>query len=301
MSRQGTIKRYTLIIEKINRGLYPTLKSIEDYLFDHGFEISKRTLQRNIEQVRDEFGIEITYCQEKKGYFIDKEKSIQFDAFLRFLEIASTAEILTESIQNSKKTLEYISFDDGGTLEGINNLKHLLKAIKEQKAITFTHYNFSNDSFSEKKIYPYLLKEYMNRWYIIGLLQPENEEFRTFGVDRISDLTTTTETFKRNEELNPTYLFEDTVGLVYSNRKIEEVVLKFTPFQAKYIKTLPIHKSQEILSDTDEECTVRLRVNLNHELKQRILMYCGEVEVVKPTQLRNEIIELLTSSLKKYQ
>ena len=57
MSRQGTIKRYTLIIDKKSRNLYPTLREIQLYLTEHGFNISDRTLQRNFEQIRDEFGV----------------------------------------------------------------------------------------------------------------------------------------------------------------------------------------------------------------------------------------------------
>ncbi|WP_299002229.1 WYL domain-containing protein [uncultured Tenacibaculum sp.] len=300
MSRQGTIKRYTLIIEKINRGLYPTLKEIETYLFDHGFEISKRTLQRNIEQIRDEFGIEIIYDQEKKGYFIDKESSIQFNSFLRFLEIANTAELITESIKDSKKTLEYISFDNDGTLKGISNLKILLQAIKEQKVVTFTHYNFDQGNYKERKLYPYLLKEYLNRWYVIGLQEKDNTNFRTFGIDRISNLTLTTEVFVRNQELHPQSLFSSIIGVIYPEENIQEVVLKFTPFQGKYIKTLPLHHSQEILIDNDKELTIRLWIKINYELKQRLLMLIDQVEVLKPIALRDEMKQVLTKTLNNY-
>lgn len=300
MSRQGTIKRYTLIIEKINRGLYPTLKEIEIYLYEHGFKISTRTLQRNIEQIRDEFSIEITYSQERKGYFIDKENSIQFNSFLRFLEIANTAELITESIKDSKKTLEYISFDNDGSLKGISNLKTLLQAIKEQKAITFTHYNFDQESYKERKLYPYLLKEYLNRWYVIGLQNKESINFRTFGIDRISNLKLTTETFTRNQELHPLSLFSSIIGVIYPEENIQEVILKLTPFQGKYVKTLPLHYSQEILIDNENEFTVRLWIKVNYELKQRLLMLNHQVEVLKPESLRNDMKLILNKTLNNY-
>ena len=57
MSRQGTIRRYTLIIEKINRNQYPSFTEIQDYLDDFGFSISKRTLERDIAAIRNEFGL----------------------------------------------------------------------------------------------------------------------------------------------------------------------------------------------------------------------------------------------------
>ena len=121
MSRQGTIRRYTLIIEKINRNQFPSFKEIQDYLFDLGFEVSKR---------------------------------IQIDSFLRFLEIVNTAELLTESLSESKNTLEYISFDKGGGLMGIELLKPLLKAIKEHRKVNILHFNFQTEKKKKYTINP---------------------------------------------------------------------------------------------------------------------------------------------------
>jgi predicted DNA-binding transcriptional regulator YafY len=108
MSRQGTIKRYLLIVEKITLTKSPSFKVLRDHLLDHGFEISERTLQRNIEQIRYEFGIEIKYDRTQNGYYVDKEESINYDAFMKFLEIVSTADLLTESLKDGKEAMSYI-------------------------------------------------------------------------------------------------------------------------------------------------------------------------------------------------
>ena len=57
MSKHGTIRRYTLIIEKLRSNQYPSFEEIKRHLFSIGFEISDRTIQRDIEQIRYEFGI----------------------------------------------------------------------------------------------------------------------------------------------------------------------------------------------------------------------------------------------------
>ncbi len=108
MSKHGTIRRYGLIIEMTSRNLYPTFRRIQELLFDQGFEISDRTIQRDIEQIRNEFGIEIAYDHQRGGYYIDRDKSLDIEKFLRFLEIVNTAELLTESLKESKHALEYI-------------------------------------------------------------------------------------------------------------------------------------------------------------------------------------------------
>lgn len=142
MSKHGTIRRYTLEIERIKRGDFPSFKAIKDYLFQHGFEIGDRTVQRDLEQIRFEFSIDIEYDRDRNGYYINWEKGLKIDSFIRFLEIVNTSELLTESLLESKEALQYISFDTGGGLKGIENLKPLMKAIKEKREISFVHYNF---------------------------------------------------------------------------------------------------------------------------------------------------------------
>jgi predicted DNA-binding transcriptional regulator YafY len=299
MSKHGTIRRYTLEIEKIRRGQLPTFEEIKEYLHNHGFEVGDRTIQRDIEQIRFEFGIEIKYNRDKNGYYIDYENSINIESFFRFLEIVNTAELLTESLHESKNSLKHISFDTGGGLKGIENLKPLLKAIKDNRKITFSHLNFHTNKIRKHTLKPYLLREYQNRWYVIGLIGGLNE-FRTFGIDRIENLEVKTEIFKIDNKHNPIDMFEKTIGLVYSLNTVQKIILSFTPTQGKYIKTLPLHTSQKNLVDNDTEFRISINVIPNYELTQLILKHGDTVKVVEPEWLVDEIKEKLKRTLEKY-
>lgn len=300
MSRQGTIHRYTLIIEKINRNQFPSFQEIQEYLYDCGFEVSKRTIERDIEAIRNEFGLEITFNRSKAGYFIDQENSINIESFLRFLEIVNTAELLTESLQESKETLNYISFDKGGGLKGIELLRPLLQATKEHRKISFKHFNFHTEKSRKYAMSPYLLKEYQNRWYVVGVVSGINE-MRTFGVDRIEELEIKDELFKADPKLNPQERFNDAIGVVYSTSEKQRVILSFVPSQGHYVKSLPLHSSQKVLIDNDEEYRIEMKVVPNYELIQLILMNNDKVKVMKPEWLAQEIKELLEETLKKYE
>ncbi|MEA3318303.1 MAG: WYL domain-containing protein [Bacteroidota bacterium] len=296
MSKHGTIRRYTLEIEKIRREQFPSFQEIKNYLFNHGFEVSDRTIQRDIEQIRFEFGIEIEYKKYKNGYDIDYKNSINIESFFRFLEIVNTAKLLTESLYESKDALKHISFDTGGGFKGIENLKPLLKAIKDSRKISFNHFNFHTKKTRKYSLKPYLLKEYQNRWYIVGLIG-KLKEFRTFGIDRIENLEVKTETFKVDNKLNPTEMFEKTIGLVYSLNTAQNVILSFTPTQGKYIKTLPLHTSQKILIDNEIEFRISIFVIPNFELTQLILKHGDTVKVIEPEWLADEIKENLKRTL----
>ena len=244
MSKHGEIRRYSLIIEKIIRGHYPGFREIE-IICTNTDSVGDRTLQRDIEQIRYDFCIEIKYDRIKKGYCIDYENSLNLESFFHFLEIVNTAELLTESLMESKDTLKYISFDTGGGLKGIENLKPLLRAIKENLKIFFRHYNFQTDKTTEYTLKPYLLREYQNRWYVVGIVAG-TKDLRIFGIDRILDLEVRTETFCPDTGLDPACLFDQTIGLIFHRIQCRMSSV-FYPTQGKYVKTLPLHKSQQVL------------------------------------------------------
>ena len=301
MSKHGTIRRYSLIIEKTGSGLYPDFRTLKEYLQDHGFEISDRTLQRDIEQIRVEFGTEILYDRSRNGYFIDRERSIRTESFLRFLEIVTTAELLVESLKDSKEALDHLSFEAQGSLKGIENLRSLLFAVRHQRIIRFSHENFQTGEVHRFSIKPVLLKEYQNRWYVIGLVIDQGDQQLTFGIDRISDLEITNSTFPRSPGLDPERPFRNIIGLTYSDEEPVEIVLAFTPLQGKYVKALPMHPSQHILSDTDEALRLRLKLVPNYEFRQQILKMGDAVQVLEPPALVTEIREVLENALSRYR
>jgi predicted DNA-binding transcriptional regulator YafY len=286
-------------MEKLKYNQYPSFEEIRKHLFNVGFEISNRTIQRDIEQIRFEFGIEIMYDRIKNGYCIDYEKSINIESFFKFLEIVNTAELLTQSLSESKDALSYILFENQGNLKGLEHLKVLLQAIKEKRVITFTHYNFSTEQTKQFTIEPYLLREYQDRWYIVGIDKKLKSE-RIFGIDRIDNLKLSDEIFKPNTNIDFIKLFENIVGVRYSDARAEKVVLSFTHTQGKYAKSLPLHKSQKVLIDNENELRIELEVIPNYELMQKFLMHGDEVTVLEPKWLVDDIIAKFKNALSKY-
>lgn len=300
MSQQGTIKRYSLIIKKVTESKYPSFADINSYLHTKSFEISSRTLQRDLRQLDDEFGLKITYDRDKNGYFISEKDQIQLEPFIRFLEIVDTSELLRESFSESKKTLQYISFDSSIKLTGIEWLKPLLMAIREQYIVSFEHQTFFEGPGKEFVIQPYLLKEYLNRWYLVGCFKG-GKKLYNLGLDRISNLTVTSKKFKRDKKIVPQDNFKNIIGMVSSYNKLQKVTLSFTPEQGKYIKTLPLHSSQKIKVDNKNELRIELSIIPNYEFSQKILMHGSTVKVVKPKWLKNEIRDTLEETLNQYK
>ncbi len=300
MSTQATISIYSKIIDRTKDDHFPTKKELLDDLTDKGFKLGSRQFDRYLDALRSDFGIAIEYDKFKKGYFINAEGKKDLDAFINFLELIITSNILADTFKDWKNAKDYISFESIGNLKGIEHLNILLDAVKNKKLIRFSHAGFEADEVIEYSINPYLLKEYQNRWYIIGI--PEGKkELRTFGIDRMSNLKVLDVHFIPNPKINPRKNFEHVIGLYYSDLEPEDVILSFTPQQGNYIRTLPLHHSQVILQDDDEEFRIKLFVVPNFELKQKILMLGDSVEVIEPALFREEVIEAIGNALEKYR
>jgi predicted DNA-binding transcriptional regulator YafY len=299
MSYRSAIKRYLIIYEYVKTNKNCSGEEIIERIEEEGINSSQSTLKRDLKALSDEFGIVVRFNFTTKGYQYYEDESTDYETFVKIIELISTSVLIQETIKENKENLQYISFDTSSQLKGIQNLTTILKAIKDCYQIQFTHRSFYHSVASTKTIEPYGLKEYANRWYVIGKSLP-SQNIRTFGIDRMEEIEILKTKFKR-PKVNPMLEFENVIGLVYSIHPSQKVVLSFSKQQGNYIKTLPIHTSQKITIDTEEELRIELFLKPNLELIQRIMMYGDEVSVIEPQWLADEIKQKLNNALKKYK
>ncbi len=274
--------RIQFIIQFINDHKLPSKPEMIEFLKNKDFNISTRTLERDIERIRSDYGLEIVYNKAENGYYIDNDKSVKVESFFKFLEIVSIADIFSESLLNSNKILEYVSFDDSKGFKGIQYLKEILLAISQHKKLYFTHENFTANTIKEYVITPFLLKEYENRWYVIGVPEGYNE-IRTFGVDRLTKLCIgKTSKLNKKSYYRQIEKFDNIIGLDFNDKEPTYIRLQVNGLHIKYMKSLPLHHSQIIHSENENgQCFVDFLLAPNYELR---------------TTIKN----ILSDSLKKY-
>jgi len=295
-------RRIQHIIQYVNDFRYPSKKNILDFLNEKDFNLSSRTLERDIERIRADFGLEIVYNKELNGYAIDEEKSVKVDSFFKFLEIVTVADILSESLKDSNKILDYVSFDDSKNFKGIKNLKEILVAISQKRKLHFVHENFGRNTLKKYEITPLLLKEYENRWYVIGV--PEGiSEIRTFGIDRITHLSLgKLSKLKRSQFKYQLESFDDIIGLHFNQGKPTSIRLLVDGIHIKYMNSLPLHHSQKIHTENEKgQYFVDFFLIPNYEFMTQILKIGSEVEVIYPNELKEEVKNILQAALKKYR
>jgi predicted DNA-binding transcriptional regulator YafY len=299
MPNKNTTRRDSLIIQRILRNDYPSRETLLKYLREHGADIGIRTFQRDIENISSNFDIDITYDRQKQGWTINTETATEVDKLLYFVRLAAASNMVLHSLKDKHELLKYLSFTPNTVFRGIEHIDVLLSAIRVRQTVQFAHLSYDTGATKAYTAEPYLLKEFEGRWYLFAYVR-QLAAFRTFGLDRISDLAVSGKKFKREKALEQTAdKFDEVYGLVYMPEQqhppVEKVALRFSGIMIKHVQALPLHHSQTI-----EKGIVTLRLIINRELENKLLSYGEHVEVLAPGSLRKRIKQRLTETLQHY-
>jgi predicted DNA-binding transcriptional regulator YafY len=173
--------------------------------------------------------------------------------------------------------------------QGTENLYGLLHAIKNRFKVKFSYQKFWEGEIGERNTEPYALKEFKNRWYILAK-DSDDSKVKTFALDRMSDLEITSDKFALLPAYNAEDIYRYCFGIISPNDKDpQDIVLSFDPIQGKYIKTLPLHETQQVLIDNEDELQIKLHLHATHDLIMELLSFGANMKVLKPKSLANEI------------
>lgn len=186
---------------------------------------------------------------------------------------------------------------------GLQHLHGLIRAIVNKKVISFTYQKFWMDEKFNRVVEPYALKEFEHRWYLLAKdHDPKDGKsfMKTFGLDRISDLDIKSKSFRR-ENYNPQKEFENAFGIISTNGEApQEIILAFDTEQGNYVKALPLHPSQKIVSENDDEIIISLKIVPTYDFEREILSHGKRVKVLAPASLQKGIYNELKSIVKFY-
>lgn len=323
--------RYLIIHSQIKRNRYkygfPTLENLREELEDQGYGVSSSTIEKDLSFLKYERGAPIEYDRNQRCYRYSEDWEFDIPLspedvrlirmLVHKLEIFGEAEefrMLKESIDRltnqfdlmdqypNDKIDKYILFEYTKGFAGKHMLSEIYEAIFDKKEISFTHCRFESDQPTRRILQPYILKEHRNRWYVIG---KENGCPKIFGLDRISNLAVTDNEFNQDPGFYDEIfrVLYDSVGVFAFGIKSEDVVLHFSEDEAPYIKSLPLHRSQQIIDDSETTgMTVKLHVKVTPEfIKDCILRFGDSVRVVSPRHLADNVKNIHAKAFGLYE
>ena len=209
-----------------------------------GYEvgISQRTLQRDIIEIADMFDIEIKNFRGY-GYYIAEKVD---ETNIKYEDLLMNFDLLT-SLNHDVREAGYI-ISEHNRPKGSNGIPTIIKAIKECKVLSFSYTLVrKGGKIISKEVKPYFIKESLGLWYMLAF--DESDMLKSYGIDRISELHILDKKFKRDKNINTRELYKHSYG-IWDNPEapVEEVVLSYSPLDGSFIKTTPLHSSQEIIT-----------------------------------------------------
>lgn len=299
MKTKISFNRWTLIIQKLKKKP-SSFEAISDFLNnesevqEYNFRVSIRTFQRDLKDIESVFGIEIKYDRSLGVYQIMEDSNSEMKE--RMLEAFETF----NALQTSEKVSDFIHFENRKS-KGTGNLYRFVLAIKNKQLVSFIYQKFKEEKPETRTIEPYVLKEFANRWYIIGY-DSSKTSIRSFALDRILDVQVHKEKFMPSVEFNVDMYYKDSFGIIRpeKNQKPEEIILSCNAFQGKYFKALPFHHSQEIIKDDKSELVLKLFLIPTYDFIQELLSKGKTIKIIQPLSLINKIKDNYISALEQY-
>lgn len=251
-------------------------------------EIPERTFHRHKEAIKELFDIDIICDRTPERVYriehnyVDKSKNLR--SWL--LNTFSLGNILTEARQIQDRILvENIP-------SGNKFLTNIIESMRENHILNISYQNFLNDSPWKFDIEPYCLKLFRQHWYLLAR-SPYDNKLRIYGLDRILDLSISDKLFQLPKDFNADSIFENCFGIIVgSNDKPTMIKFKVINNQQKYIRSLPLHHSQQEICSESDYSIFSVFVKPTFDLIQEFLKYGYDLEVIEPIELRQQLSDI---------
>jgi len=323
---KSAFRRYKVIDSLLRNSMrrYPTMEEIIEACKEKlDFEPSVETIQKDIANMRmsnpDGFDAPIRFNRSKMGYeYTDPNYSLAGISLKpEELDIISESVELIQSIGGARISEQFLhaieklrssTTEYGNSKEkknpilqtmvppvsrGFEHFDLLYKACKEKIPVAMIYYSYKNRKFGHTIIHPFLIKEFDNRWYLIGFSE-EHGAVRTFGLDRIFEPLLIKKKYTKSElsEVNR-YLY-DMYGVypIHTSEK-EDVSIKISRYVANNFQAYPIHSSQQMKEGRFFTFSLHFSIVPTLELARFLLAFGKNIEIVQPSWFKEFTDELV--------
>jgi len=316
LQKKSTLLRLYKIFSKIQYENYPSLERlVREISYELG-EVSERTIKRDIQSLRFDFGLPIEYDRKRNGYYLTENCNFPFPPLTsgEVLALIISANLmqqfkdtpLEEDLQKLAKKLEELFVDEAlvnpESLEmalsvSLSPIKlkvdiketfeKIFTAIRDKKRILINYYTISSGERKQRKVDPYHIYNYQGVWYFFGYCH-FRREIRDFALDRIEKVEVLKENFTMPDNFNIKEYLNSAFRMFKGNA--EKIKIRFDSYEAKWIKERIWHETQKIIELENGDIILELTAN-PVEIKRWVMSHGAHAEVLEPESLRKEIKE----------
>lgn len=281
----------------------------EKYSRRFGQAYSRRTFNNHRLAVADLFGIDIDCDRSTNRYFIpysgdvlDNNESIGW--LVNTFTVNSLLSLGKERLSGRVSVEEIPS--------GQKYLTAIMQAMEDGKELEIVYGKYSSYSSETLHVQPFAVKEHEKRWYLVAFCHERagadrrNDDinaWRVYGLDRITSLQVTDVSFRMPKDFDVDGIFSQSYGIYFPKAGQKPVTIRFkvTDEEARYLRDLPIHRSQvEENAAKGDGRIFRIRVIPNRNLTMEFCRHAGRLEVIEPEEVRLSVKEELEKAYKQY-
>ena len=203
------------------------------------------------------------------------------DLRMRALNLMSVNNLLKDSEELSDRIL----FEP--VPSGEKFLTPIIEAMRDKTAIEMTYQSFTRQIPATFIVEPYCLKVFKQRWYMLAY-SPGLDKAMIYSLDRVHAVEPTKQKYKLPKGFNAEEYFKNTYGVTGTDEVPEDVEICIDAMQANYLRTLPLHSSQEEIERNDDYSIFRFHMVPSYEFLQELRKYGSDVEVISPESVRAE-------------
>jgi predicted DNA-binding transcriptional regulator YafY len=290
-------------------------------------EVSAKTIQRDIDFMRDRLGLPIEYHPQEFGFYyteavtgfpsvevsegeitallVAQKALAQYKGTPFERPLHSAFRKLTDGLKD-RVSFSWTDLEDaisfrsaGASVSDLELFEVVSKAVLRCVELEFEYRKLNSSGYESRRVRPYHLGCLENQWYLFAE-DLVRRQLRTFALPRMRAVALTTKRFRRPADFSIAEVLSGSFG-VHSAGKKQRIRLEFDPFAARLVAERKWHESQRIRPLADGSIVLQLELGGLEEIERWILSWGAHVKVLEPPRLREMISATAGSIAKLYQ
>ena len=301
------VNRVLMIDEAIRSGVYPSIEELA-----RKSEVTKRTIERDIEYLRDMYHAPIEYDYEKRGYYysepnffiksviltegelfsialfdrlLEQYRNTPIEAALRRI-FAKIAKSMPENVTVDTRLISpqiSVILDHQGYIDP-KVFENIFTALKTRRTITFEYRPLQKTTYMGRTVNPYHAICQRGNWYFIGHCHDRNEP-RMFSFSRVKNIILTNKHFNIPSDFKPDEFFDKEMGVFASARTPYTVELLVDNEIGTFALERQWHDNQTVEQREDGSVYVKFTTTQMPEVLRWVLGQGHTVKVLGPAEL----------------
>ena len=296
---RNTISKYIWIVDTIERYGSITRERLSELWsksdFGNGEPLPRRSFYNYRNGIADTLGIDIEFNPATYEYYIANDGTDTASKRQQWLlDSMSISSMITSSNDISSRIL----------LEDVPSAREFLSviidAMRDNHRIKFSYKSYQRvNQQHDIVIEPFFVKIFNQVWYVIGY-NTADKKIKTYSLDRMANVLITDEKFNMPDDFVPEEFFADCYGIITDLAEPKRISIKAEPTQAKYLKALPLHPSQQE-EIHDNYSIFHYMMRNTYDLRERLLSHGSSIEVIEPPELKAQIVNEMKKALENYK